>query len=333
MKKKIVIILLFSLTFLTACIFRPSTPNSGLETVSLQLHWIPQAQFAGYYMALEKGWYRAEGINLVIKHGGPELAVIDEVSGGKSDFGTAFLADLSIAVQKGKAVISIGQIQQMNGLLLVTKKSSGIRRPADFAGKRIGVWGSSWEAQLNALLARENIPRKDVKITPQGFGMQMFLAGELDVASAMVYNEYHTLLESGLQPKDMNIIDYTMYGLGFPGDVLFTNRLMTQEKPELCSRLLKASLRGWQYAIENPREAVDIVLKASKSSIFDRDHQLSMMREIAGLVKVSWQQIGYTDPSAIQQMVDILYRYEVLQAKIQPGEVYTNSIWEQAQTE
>jgi len=329
MKKKILLIIVLCLVSLTGCISRPQAPVPGLQPVSLQLQWIPQAQFAGYYVALEKGWYRQEGLGLTIKPGGPEIAVVDEIAAGNSDFGTTFLADLSTAIEKGQSVLSIAQVQQMNGLLLIAKSSSGIKRPGDLLGKRIGIWGSSWEAQLNALLARERISRDNIQILPQGLDMQPFLKGDLDVASAMVYNEYHQVLEAGMKLQDLNIIDYVLYGLGFPGDTLFTNRLLASENPDLCVRMLRASLRGWQYAIDNPKEAVDIVLKYDKSGQATRSHQLSMMREISRLVKVSWREIGYTDQTAVQQMVDTLLRYGVLKVRLRPGAIYTNQFWEQ----
>ncbi len=329
MKKKLVLVIITCAVFLTGCIFNPSPPVIGLQSVTLQLQWIPQAQFAGYYVALDKGWYRQEGLNLIIKPGGPEISTTEEVAAGNAEFGTTFLTDLTVSISKGRPVISIAQIQQMNGLLLLTKKSSDIRRPRDFVGKRIGIWGSSWEAQLNALLARENISREDVQIVPQGFDMEPFLKGDLDVASAMVYNEYHQVLESGMKLQDLNIIDYVLYGLGFPGDVLFTNRRLVQENPDLCLKMLRASLHGWQYAVDNPKEAVDIVLKYDKSGQATRSHQLSMMREVSRLVKVSWRSMGYTDPTAIQQMMDILLRYKVLTVQFQSGAIYTNQFWDQ----
>lgn len=330
MKKILFLLLLICLLSVPACM--SGTPDTaGLKTTSLQLQWITQAQFAGYYVALDKGWYREEGLNVIIKPGGPETDLVEQVASGISDFGTAFLSDLAVNIQKGRPVISISQIQQMNGLLLVAKKSSGIKRPGDLAGKRIGIWGSNWEAQLNALLARERISKKDVTIMPQGFDMQGFLDGEMDVASAMIYNEYHQVLESGIKPHDLNIIEYTLYGLGFPGDVLFTRLDLTQNDPDLCLKMLRASLRGWHYAVDNPKEAVDIVLKYDKSGKSDRAHQLSMMREISGLVKVSWREMGYTDRITVEQMINILHRYKVLETLIEPDSIYTNRFWEEAQ--
>jgi NitT/TauT family transport system substrate-binding protein len=330
MKKAIFFILLICLVSLPACT-SGNIDTGGLKTTSLQLQWITQAQFAGYYVALDKGWYRAEGLNMIIKPGGPDIDLVEQVASGSSDFGTAFLSDLTVNIQKGRSVVSIAQIQQMNGLLLVAKKASGIKRPGDLAGKRIGIWGSNWEAQLNALLARERIAKKDVTIVPQGFDMQGFLNGEMDVASAMIYNEYHQVLESGIKPQDLNIIEYSLYGLGFPGDSLFTRLDLTLNDPDLCLKMLRASLRGWHYAVDNPKEAVDIVLKYDKTGKANRAHQLSMMREISGLVKVTWMELGYTDRITVEQMINILQRYKVLEPGLKPEDIYTNKFWEVVQ--
>jgi NitT/TauT family transport system substrate-binding protein len=329
---------LFALTLgvavLTACFGVSQTPAPPpLEPVSLQLQWVTQAQFAGYYVALDKGWYLEEGIDLTIHPGGPDLAPVDLVASGTHDFGTTLLADLSVAIQQNKPVVSIGQIQQANGLLLIAKQSSGIKEPKDFVGKRIGVWLGAWEAQFNALVAQEGIAPDDFELMSQGWSMDPFLGGDLDVASAMIYNEYHVVLESGVKPDEINIIDYADYGLDFPGDTLFTSRQMIEENPDLCARMLRASLRGWQYAIEHPEEAADIVLKYDESGVQTREHQLSMMNEIARLVLVSVRPLGYTDRSDVRRMIDTLVSYEVLSRPIQPEDVYTNEFWEQVQAD
>lgn len=302
---------------------------SSLQKVTLQLQWVTQTQFAGYYVALDKGWYREEGIDLTINPGGADIVPIDQVVSGKSDFGTIFLADLCVAIQKGKPVISIAQLQSKSGLLLIAKKTSGIKQPRDFIGKRVGVWLGSWDAQFNALMANEGINIKDVKVVPQGFSVEPFLNGETDVASAMIYNEYHTVLESGIKPADLNIIDYADYGLGFPGDTLFTNREMAKQHPDICVRMLSASLRGWQYAIEHPEEAVDIVLKHDNTGMQNRAHQLSMMNEISKLIQTPGRDIGYTERIVIKQTIYVL-RDKVLGGPLQPEDVYTNDLWNQA---
>ena len=302
-------------------------PAPSLMPVSLQLQWVTQAQFAGYYVALDKGWYREERIDLTIKPGGPDMVPVDLVAAGTRDFGTTLLADLCVAIQRGSPVISIGQIQQANGIILIAKKSSGIKHPKDFVGKRVGVWLGSWEAQFNALLAKEKIDSQDVKVVSQGWSMEPFMKGDLDVASAMVYNEYHVVLESGMKPDDLNIIDYTDYALEFPGDVLFTSHRMIEKHPDLCVRMLRASLRGWQYAMDHHEEAADIVLKYDESGVQTRLHQLSMIKEMTELIRVTGRPLGYTDQATVQRMIDVLLRYKILSGPVQPKDIFDKEFW------
>jgi NitT/TauT family transport system substrate-binding protein len=324
--------LLLALGLLLACGPQPTPTEPPTEPVSLQLQWVTQAQFAGYYVALDKGWYREEGIDLTISPGGPDLVPADMVMAGTSDFGTSLLADLIVNVQNGGAVVSIAQIQQTNGLLLLAFKSSGIEGPADFVGKRVGVWLGGWEAQFDALMAREGLTTQDFDLVSQGFSMDPFLDGSLDVASAMIYNEYHVVLESGVKAEDLNIIDYADYGLDFPGDVLFTSRRLVEDNPDLCTRMLRASLRGWEYAVQHPEEAADIVLKYDETGLQTREHQLAMMREIAKLVSLPVRPVGYTDRDDVRRTIDTLLSYGVLNQAVPPEDVFTNDFWELARS-
>lgn len=325
------LVLLVGIILTTACGYEAVTPTPVvLEPVSLQLQWVTQAQFAGYYVALDKGWYREEGLDLTIVPGGPDVSSIDSVASGIHDFGTVLLADLTVAAQQDRPVISIGQVQQRNGLLLIARKSSGIEHPQDFENKRVGVWLGSWEAQFDALVAKEGLGPQDFELVSQGFTMDSFLTGELDVASAMIYNEYYVVLENGVKPEELNIIDYADYGLDFPGDVLFTSRQMAEERPDLCVTMLRASLRGWQYAIDHPEEAVEIVLQYDQSGIQSREHQLSMMAEISALVRESVRPLGYTDRNDVRRTIDTLLNYDILSEAVLPEKVYTNDFWEEA---
>jgi NitT/TauT family transport system substrate-binding protein len=136
-----------------------------------------------------------------------------------------------------------------------------------------------------------------------------------------------------MKPDDLNIIDYADYGLDFPGDVFLTNRQMVEQHPDLCLRMLRTSLRGWQYALEHPEEAVDIVLKYDKSGVQTRQHQLSMMAEMSKLVQVPGRPLGHIDQATIQRMIDILLRYKVLSGPIQPQDVYTTKFLDQIHRE
>ena len=323
--------IIISLTLLSGCASQPETPETPeLEPVSLQLQWITQAQFAGYYVALDKGWYLEEGIDLTISPGGPDIIPANSIVSGTADFGTGLLADVIVTIQQGQPLTSILQVQQSNGLLLIAKQSSGIETPQDFTDKRVGVWLGSWQAQFDALLAKEDIAPDSFKLVSQGFSMDSFLNDELDVASAMIYNEYHVVLESGLSPEDINIIDYANYGLDFPGDVLMTSKMLVNEDPDLVTRMVRATLRGWQYAIENPEETVDIVLKYDKAGIQTSDHQLSMMNEISKLVQITLRPLGLTNRDDIRRTINTLLSYGIIDGPIEPEQVFTNEFWEQA---
>jgi NitT/TauT family transport system substrate-binding protein len=311
-----------------ACIATPASPTARpMDKVSLQLQWVTQAQFAGYYVALDKGWYAEEGIDLKIVPGAPDVVPVELVLAGTRDFATGLLADLAVAVQAKKGVISLAQIQQKNGLMLVTKKSSGIEKPQDFVGKKVGVWLGGWEAQFWALMAQAGVDKTQFELVAQGYSMEPFLNGELDVASAMIYNEYYAVLESGVKAEELNLIDYADYGLGFPGDTFFTSTSMMEQNPDLCARMVRASLRGWKYAVENPEAAVDIVLKYDDTGMQTRTHQLSMMNEIAKLVQVGGQPLGKTNESNVKVTIETLLKYGILAGSINPGDVFTNQFW------
>jgi NitT/TauT family transport system substrate-binding protein len=327
----LVVVVWLCLALAAACTGAPvQSAAKAPKKVTLQLQWVTQAQFAGYYVALDKGYYTAEKIDLTINPGGPDVSPADVVSSGTADFGTALLADLTTAIQGGKPLLSIAQIQQANGLILIADKSSGIKQPQDFVGKKVGVWLGAWEAQFDALLAEEGIAPDSVQVVAQGFSMDPFLKGDLNVASAMIYNEYYTVLESGVKPENLTVIDYATYKLDFPGDTLFTNKQTAQKNPDLCVRMLRASLKGWQYAIDHPAEAADIVLRYDKSGVQTKDHQLSMMIEIAKLVQAPGRSLGQTDQASVQRTIDALLRYNILKGPVKPEDVYTNEFWDQA---
>lgn len=322
---------LLCVSMLVGCAGLGTATPPPLTPVTLQLQWVTQAQFAGYYVALDKGWYKDEGIDLTIIPGGPDQIPVDLISSGTRDFATTLLADLATAIENGKPVIGIAQIQQKNGLLLITRKSVGIQTPKDFKTKKVGVWLGSWEAQFDALIAQQGITKNDFTLVNQGYSMDAFIKGDLDVASAMVYNEYHVVLESGIKPEELNIIDYAAYGLDFPGDTLFTSIETTKQKPDLCVRMVRASLKGWQYAIEHPDEAAAIVLKYDKTGVQTAPHQLSMMTEIAKLIQIEGRQLGRSDDTALQRTIDTLLKYGVLKTAVQAKDIMTNEFWDKAQ--
>jgi NitT/TauT family transport system substrate-binding protein len=324
--------IILCVSMLVGCTGLGTATPLPLTPVTLQLQWVTQAQFAGYYVALDKGWYKDEGIDLSIIPGGPDQIPVDLIASGTRDFATTLLADLATAIENGKPVIGIAQIQQKNGLLLITRKSAGIQTPKDFTNKKVGVWFGSWQAQFDALIAQQGINKNDYTLVNQGYSMDAFIKGDLDVASAMIYNEYYVVLESGIKSAELNIIDYAAYGLDFPGDTLFTSIENTKQNPDLCTKMVRASLKGWQYAIEHPDEAATIVLKYDKTGVQTAPHQLSMMTEIAKLVQVEGRQLGRSDDAALQRTIDTLLQYGVLKTAVQAKDIMTNEFWDKAQS-
>jgi len=296
-----------------------------LTPVSIQLQWVTQAQFAGYYVALEKGWYEQEGLDVTIYPGGPDIVAVDLVTSHARDFGTTLLADLVVSIGQGKKAVSIAQVQQDNGIRLLSKKNSNILTPKDFVGKKVGVWLGGWEVQFNALLAQQQIKPESVERVSQGFSMRPLLDGRLDVASAMIYNEYYMVLAAGLKPDELRIIDYADYGLDFPGDVFFTSLLIQKENPDLCLKMVRASFRGWKYAIANIDEAIEIVLKHDTTGVIVKDHQKKMMAQISMLIKGSGQsKMGTLKSQSFLKMIHFLKKYKMLKTSITENDVYTS---------
>jgi NitT/TauT family transport system substrate-binding protein len=269
-----------------------------LRKASLIPQWSPQAQFAGYYVAYEKGMYRRYHMDLTILPGGPHSPSSEFLEKRKADFSTLWL---STAIQKrsqGLKLVNIAQILQRSALMLVAKKSRGIYKPEDMDGKKVGLWRAEFQIQPKAFFKKY---RLHVKVIPQSYSVNLFLREGIDVASAMWYNEYHTILNSGLNPKDLTTIFFYEHGLNFPEDGIYTLEETFKKDPSLSCAFVKASIEGWQYAFSHPEEALDIVLKYMLRAGVpaNRVHQRWMLNRMKELILPSDQQIsvGKLQPS------------------------------------
>lgn len=256
--------------------------GSSLKQATFIPQWSHQAQFAGYYVAYEKGIYEKYGIDLTIMDGGPDSPSTEYLKNGKSDFGTMFLSTAIRERASGVDLVNIAQIVQRSALMLIAKKSSKIYDPKDMDGKKIGLWGPEFQVQARALFKKYNV---EPKIIPQTQSVNLFLRDGVDVVSAMWYNEYHTILNDGINPEELNTFFFSDYGLNFPEDGIYTLTENFEKDPSLSCAFVKASIEGWKYAFENPDEAVDIVLKYMHNSKLpaNRVHQkwmLSRMKDI-----------------------------------------------------
>lgn len=258
--------------------------ESPLKRVSFIPQWAPQAQFAGYYVAYEKGFYRNAGLEVDILRGGPDRPPLDLLIKGPVQFGSLFLATGIQAHAQGAPLINIAQIIQRSTQMLVARKSRGIVTPADLNGKKVGLWGPEYQLLPRAFFRKYKL---SVITVPQSMTLNLFLRGGVDAASAMWYNEYHTIISSGVDPDELTTFFFFDYGLNFPEDGIYCRIETWREDPDTCRSFVQASLDGWRYALAHPEEALDIVMdyvdRANLAT--DRCHQQWMLEHILQAMK------------------------------------------------
>ncbi len=261
-----------------------NTALAGDKPTILIPQWEPQAQFAGYYVAAEKGFYARNGLNVTILRGGPEQPICRLLKEGQADFATTFLTSaLEKRSLEGLPLVNIAQIVQRSSLLLVARKSSGIRSPADLQGKTVSIW-PDFAVQPKALFRKFGV---DPRMLPQSASINLFLRGAVDAASAMWYNEYHMLLNSGIEEQDLTVFFYDQFELNFPEDGIYCLAATLKQDPDRCRRFVQASIAGWQYAFQHPEEALDIVMQkvTALNRPTNRVHQRWMLRRMQDIIQ------------------------------------------------
>ncbi len=280
MKRLLIIIFSGLLLLLPA---HSSAKERGLTKATFIPQWVPQAQFAGYYMARHKGIYRKYGIDLTIIDGGPDRPSDMFLKDGRADFATMWLASAISMRAKGVRVVNIAQMLKRSALMLVAKRSSGIKTPHDLDKKRVGIWGDIFRIQPMAFFKKYNIHPIIVR---QSYSVNLFLRGGVDAASAMWYNEYYTILMSGIDEDELTTFMFSQDGLNFPEDGIYTTENYYKSSPSLCKRFVKASIEGWRYAFSHPEETLDLVLKNLRKAYIpaNRVHQRWMLERMKDLM-------------------------------------------------
>lgn len=302
-------------------------PAEAQEKVSLRLKWLHQAQFAGYYVAKEKGFYAEEKLDVTINPGGPQIVAENLVASGADDFAQGGgLETAMTGREKGLPLVVIASVFQKTPFLLVTKKESGITKLEDFPGKKVSMWYTGMQFIVRGMLKARGIDPARITEVPQAVTMAPFVRGEVDVASVTPYNELQTLLAEG--HKNLVLFDPADYGVVVPRDPIVTSEKVIKERPEVVQRFLRASLRGWKHALEHQEEAVDIVMKQNPA--LKRDHQAAMLREVAKLM--TWgaakeKGIGYVDPKWAEYTQRFLIENGQLKQAAPLDQVYTLRFW------
>jgi NitT/TauT family transport system substrate-binding protein len=319
----------------------PSSHGSQkLTKLTFQLKWVTQAQFAGYYAAQAKGYYKKAGLDVNIRVGGPDIIPEQVVAGGQAQLGLDWLPSLMSARDQGTKLVNIAQVFTRSGMTEITWKSSGIKSIAKMKGKKVGNWLGGNEFELFAALGRagmDPVHNKGVTIVKQPFDMNLFLNHQIDAASAMTYNELAQVLESK-NPKtgklyklsDLNVIKMDKIGTGMLEDGVFGNASWLKDKKNQATakKFLAASFKGWIYCRTHLKDCVKDVLSHGPTLL--KGHQTWQMNEINALIWPAPQGIGLMNPKAYAFTARTTAKYNHLK-KVPGHEAYRTDLARAAQ--
>ena len=345
------------LSALTAVLAASALGTAGAANVpvKVQLKWFPQAQFAGFFVAQAKGFYKAEGLDVTLLPIGDQ-SPIQTVATGAADFGTTWITDLLTARQQGLPVVHIAQLFQKSGYTLVALKSSNLTDPKQFAGKRIGVWPSGNEYPAVALLKKyglstsldSTVANPSVQAVTYPFDPSLVFPDKVDLVSAMTYNEVDQIVGLGYPLDRLKIFNASDFGINLLEDLMFTTQRTLDSKnfknsglsgQQVAAKLVRATLRGWNYAVANQKEAVQIVLvncgntcKGSGTRASASGHQSWQMAEVAKLYRAGQTlkgNAGLLDKATYDANVKLLLDLGILKSAPSAGAV-NYSVWEAA---
>ncbi len=280
------------------------------DEVTLQLKWVTQAQFAGYYVAKDKGFYEEEGLDVTILPGGPDIAPTQVIAGGGADVTVEWMPAALAAREKGLPLVNIAQPFKSSGMMLTCWKDAGIASPDDLKNRTLGVWffGNefpfmSWMSQLG--ISTDGKSESGVEVLKQGFNVDPLLQRQADCISTMTYNEYWQVIDAGVAPEELVTFKYEDQGVATLEDGLYVleENLGDAAFVDKMERFVRASMKGWKYAEEHPDEAADIVLENDATGAQTEEHQKRMMGEIAKLTAGS---NGSLDPADFERTVGTL---------------------------
>lgn len=338
LSKKFNIKILLAVVLSAALLAAACGSSDDDSDVTLQLQWVTQAQFAGYYAAVDQGFYSDLGLNVTIAEGGVDIVPITQLESGAADFAVSWVPRGLVPREEGANVTNIAQIFQRSGTLQVAFADSGISEVTDLEGRDVGNWGFGNEFELLAGLRRNGIdPETGVQLVQQNFDMSALLNGDIDAAQAMIYNEYAQVLET-VNPEtgelyteaDLNVINWNDVGTAMLQDAIWADADKLEnddEYRETAVKFVQGSIQGWVWCRDNITECVDVVL--DNSPVLGRSHQTWQLNEINALIWPSPQGIGVIDQDLWNQTIDVAVAEEILQEAPSDG-AFTNDIVNEA---
>ncbi len=281
------------------------------ENVTLQLKWVTQAQFAGYYVAQAQGFYKDAGLEVTIKPGGPDISTPQVIAGGGADVVIDWMPSALASREKGVALVNIAQPFKTSGMMLTCRKETGITKPEDFKGKTLGVWFFGNEYPFLSWMSQLGIPTNGgadgVTVVKQGFNVDPLIQKQADCISTMTYNEYWQVIDAGIAADDLVVFKYEDQGVATLEDGLYVveDRLKDPAFVQTMAKFVKASMKGFDWARQNPEAAAKIVLENDATGAQTEAHQVRMMGEINKLTEGS---DGTLDVAAALRTVDTLMK-------------------------
>lgn len=318
-KKKTIIGLIILIIAVIAffMIFNSKSKNK-LEKTSLRLKWVCQAQFAGYYSALKEGYYKDVGLSVTIDPAGPNISPIQSVTSGVNEFGIAGAEQIITAIDNKVPIVAIAVIYRETPEALVSKKELNIKAPKDLEGKTVGVVYENDENLYRLFLKKNNVDENSIKEVPAITGISQVMTEQVDAKMAYEMNDA-ILLE--LEGEKVNLLRFRDYGIKVYADTIFTTKEMVEKHPDKVKKFLKASLKGWNYAIENPEKSVSQLIEINPTLKYE--HQLGYLKGSIPLIMTD-EKIGVSDSKIWENMIDNLYENKMIKKKIKASEVYTN---------
>ena len=311
---------------------------SAADKVTVQLKWLPQAQFAGYYVAAAKGFYKEADLDVTIKPGGPDIAPAQVLAAKGADLTVDWMPSALAAREAGVPMVNVAQIFNRSGMMLTCKKASGVTTPKDFKGKTLGVWFGgneypflSWMGTLGLKTGGAN---PDVKVLKQGFNVDPLLQNQAACISTMIYNEYWQVIDAGVKASDLVTFPYEDQGVATLEDGLYAREPDLKDAAYVAklAKFVKATLKGWDYAIKNQDEAVKIVLAADASGGSTAAVQKRQLENVAKLITNTGPDMGKLDPAAYQRTVKVLLAggSDPVIKKDPGAAAWTHAVWDKA---
>ena len=314
-------------------------PAMSADKVTVQMKWLPQAQFAGYYVAQAKGFYKEADLDVTIKPGGPDIAPAQVLAAKGADLAVDWMPSALAAREAGVPMVNVAQIYNRSGMMLTCKKASGVATPKDFKGKTLGVWFGGNEypflSWMGTLGLKTSGASPDVKVLKQGFNVDPLLQNQAACISTMIYNEYWQVIDAGVKPTDLVTFPYEDQGVATLEDGLYAREPDLKDAAYVAklAKFVKASIRGWEYAIKNQDEAVKIVLTADTSGGSSAAVQKRQLENVAKLITTAGTPtMGRLDPAAYQRTVKVLLAGggDPVIKKDPGAAAWTHAVWDKA---